>query len=360
MVAVEPSSTIEDGLQNNRRSTIEEKEDLKSNGKLVSEHDFEQREQRWVEHGAGPLSIALIYVVVFPFALGVAFQLEDSGKRDFLLGLLGASAGVSLTFLALTHLTDPGRLKLEDTVALPPPDDPSTISSKEWGGKRYRWCTTCKLWRPPRCSHCNLCGYCVLRFDHHCPAMGNCIGLKNHRFFVVMLVTAGFSLALCITIYVERLIEISWPSPSAWKHWEAYLVALSVLICGCPSINLCGFGCINFCSLFCDLTTKERVKGRDRNVLAPRNTSGIYAILCESISLRALYVDTCNGTPHYVPKRKRRVIGVTRRPQPSVASVKSDSPLTQVVVDGEVVAAPIGGDDELKENKVTEDVARNE
>lgn len=61
---------------------------------------------------------------------------------------------------------------------------------------KVTFCSLCKVHRPVLTHHCRICNRCVLRYDHHCPWIANCIGLFNHRFYMQYLVYFSLSLLM--------------------------------------------------------------------------------------------------------------------------------------------------------------------
>eukprot|EP01064_Diplonema_japonicum_P009370 TRINITY_DN16858_c0_g1_i1.p1 TRINITY_DN16858_c0_g1~~TRINITY_DN16858_c0_g1_i1.p1 ORF type:complete len:367 (+),score=37.76 TRINITY_DN16858_c0_g1_i1:57-1103(+) len=48
-------------------------------------------------------------------------------------------------------------------------------------------CVPCEAYKPFRAHHCRKCNVCVLRYDHHCPWVGQCIGFRNHKVYYVLI-----------------------------------------------------------------------------------------------------------------------------------------------------------------------------
>mmetsp|Transcript_19808 Transcript_19808/g.29307 ORF Transcript_19808/g.29307 Transcript_19808/m.29307 type:complete len:379 (-) Transcript_19808:185-1321(-) len=61
--------------------------------------------------------------------------------------------------------------------------------------ERKRWCHRCNTFKPVRAHHCSICRRCIVKMDHHCPWMNNCIGIGNHKFFLQFI---GYTFLLCI------------------------------------------------------------------------------------------------------------------------------------------------------------------
>ncbi|KAK4809994.1 hypothetical protein QYF61_004901 [Mycteria americana] len=65
------------------------------------------------------------------------------------------------------------------------------------GNGGVRFCDRCQLIKPDRCHHCSVCAICVLKMDHHCPWVNNCIGFSNYKFFLLFL---AYALLYCLYI----------------------------------------------------------------------------------------------------------------------------------------------------------------
>lgn len=76
-------------------------------------------------------------------------------------------------------------------------------------------CKNCIQGKPPRTHHCSVCRKCVLKMDHHCPWLNNCVGHYNHRFFYLfcLYMTLG-TCFVALSAFKQFRTYFTW-SPSA-------------------------------------------------------------------------------------------------------------------------------------------------
>ncbi|GLB44476.1 putative DHHC palmitoyltransferase family protein [Lyophyllum shimeji] len=66
-----------------------------------------------------------------------------------------------------------------------------------------RYCPKDQIVKPHRTHHCRSCGTCILKYDHHCPWIGQCVGARNQKFFVNFVQAASvYTIYVFVTLIV--------------------------------------------------------------------------------------------------------------------------------------------------------------
>jgi len=240
-----------------------EKKEKDVTARVEDDHPFLQQRRQKKKYSRAIMFGTTIYWKIILFSIMVAVPaaygsclplLKREVLGDGLLGHLYTALWLyfSTMFLfnyLMTTFSTPGRAQDIDTQETYKVESDTKELDMVYAP---RWCTSCQCWKPPRTHHCGICDRCTLRMDHHCPFMGNCIGLYNLGHFLSMYVYVlvgaligfiplVFALLPSVLPFLVHLWNIAWtyewyhilsPAHLTWFFWKEILYGAVINVLG--------------------------------------------------------------------------------------------------------------------------------
>ncbi|OVA06982.1 zinc finger protein [Macleaya cordata] len=85
-------------------------------------------------------------------------------------------------------------------------------------GVNSRLCDKCSTYKPPRAHHCRVCRRCVLRMDHHCMWINNCVGFGNYKPFFILILYAATASIYSMVMIITSALQKDWELKSGVSH----------------------------------------------------------------------------------------------------------------------------------------------
>ena len=134
-----------------------------------------------------------------------------------------------------------------------------SVERRRFGGVRIcQWCYKAK---PDRCHHCSQCNRCILKMDHHCPWVANCIGFYNHKFFMNMLLHCSITANL-IAFTSYPVIKRTVTHPTSFDYKVSFFIMTAYIWACVVAAGITLFFLFHIYLISCGYTTIEYCEKR--------------------------------------------------------------------------------------------------
>ncbi|VFQ85961.1 unnamed protein product [Cuscuta campestris] len=162
-------------------------------------------------------------------------------------------------------LTDPGGVPPNWKPALDEErgeNDPLTASEftslpADTAHSTIRFCKKCNQLKPPRCHHCSVCGRCVLKMDHHCVWVVNCVGAFNYKYFLLFLFYTFLETALVTSSLLPNFIAFFGDEEIPVSAGSLAIIFLAFALNLAFSLSVLGFLIMHISLVLRNTTTIE-------------------------------------------------------------------------------------------------------
>ena len=157
--------------------------------------------------------IFLVYLIIFIVTFNINYYIVFDFDFPIFLRIFSLIIFNFFSFMTIiTHLksmfTNPGFVPFNFSYTNFNNNNNITEENFSILSQQYNlYCSKCKNFRPFRSHHCKICNRCVLKMDHHCFWIYNCVGFYNQKNFYQFLFYATFGDLIAFLIFVYISIE---------------------------------------------------------------------------------------------------------------------------------------------------------
>ena len=117
------------------------------------------------------------------------------------------------------------------------------------------FCSKCVSFKPLRTHHCQFCA-CVVRYDHHCDWIDNCIGVRNTKIFLLFLWYITAIIIHYLTMVIRMMLSVEFVTIKAPALSNvAVLLAFNIY-------TVIAVALLFFAGFFCASTTVQTLKNQ--------------------------------------------------------------------------------------------------